>query len=66
LIDRNEKSWFHYFCLETPNHLTDTFIANGLPIETWSGCFPWNKQTQYVGKLKYNEKGNRILETKKD
>jgi hypothetical protein len=62
-IEKLEKTWFHYFCLETPNYLTDTLIVNGIPVEIWGGWKPGDKENKYLSLLKFDEKGNRILET---
>lgn len=49
----------------TENYLTDTLVANGVPIETWGGYLSTIKNFKYPEPIPKNEHGYRILQNSK-
>lgn len=58
------KSMYTYYSIMTDNYLTDSLVANGVPVETWGGYLPWKKNFKYRKPVIRNEKRNRVLEKK--
>lgn len=52
------KSYYTYYGIRTPDHLTDTIVANGIPVETWGGWLHHNK-FDLSFKKEYRLDGNR-------
>lgn len=47
------KSYYTYYGIKTSNYLTDTIIANGIPVETWGGWMSWVKGFDWTPEQEY-------------
>ena len=59
------QTLYQFYCLQTPNYLTDTMIVNGIPTEVWGGWKPYDKTTHDLYPMKereFNKNGNRVLQ----
>ena len=59
------QTLYQFYCLQTPNYLTDTMVVNGIPTEVWGGWKPYDKTTYDLYPMKerkFNENGNRVLQ----
>lgn len=57
----NNISLYKYYSIMTDNYLTDSLIADGVPIETWGGYLPGMKNFKYKEPVIRNKERNRVL-----